>query len=142
MDSFTYLSGQKIVFIYGFVIMPNHVHVIWTVPDKNVKYVRHAFSSFTALALLKILKNDSELIEKITSNKKDRNNQIWKRRPHWKSLGSDKICIQKLRYIHNNPLQSKWKLVDHPGDYYWSSAKSYLDNAAEFDFLILREFYQ
>jgi hypothetical protein len=31
--------------------------------------------------------------------------------------------MQKLDYIHNNPLQPKWQLAKAPEEYFYSSAK-------------------
>ena len=42
----------------------------------------------------------------------------------------------KLNYIHNNPIQEKWKLVSLPEDYQFSSAKFYFGLKAEFDFIV------
>jgi hypothetical protein len=33
--------------------------------------------------------------------------------------------MQKLNYIHNNPLQDKWKLAEAPEKYVYSSALFY-----------------
>ncbi|WP_255478614.1 hypothetical protein [Rufibacter sp. XAAS-G3-1] len=42
---------------------------------------------------------------------------------------------QKLDYIHQNPAQEKWKLAELPEDYYYSSARFYLENKDDFGFL-------
>ena len=31
IDSLTYLTAKKKITVYGFVIMPNHVHLIWQI---------------------------------------------------------------------------------------------------------------
>ena len=31
-----------------------------------------------------------------------------------------------MTYMHNNPCQPHWNLVEHPEDYVWSSARFYL----------------
>ena len=36
---------------------------------------------------------------------------------------------QKLNYVHRNPLQPQWDLVDRPEDYVWSSARFYVLDA-------------
>jgi hypothetical protein len=41
--------------------------------------------------------------------------------------------MQKLEYIHNNPVQGKWKLVEYPEDYKYSSARFYFDGSDAFD---------
>ena len=38
---------------------------------------------------------------------------------------SPEFLIQKLTYIHNNPLQPHWRLAQRPEDDLWSSARFY-----------------
>jgi len=40
-------------------------------------------------------------------------------------LYTRKVFEQKLDYIHNNPLQERWNLVENATDYNYSSAKYY-----------------
>lgn len=138
INSFSYLSQQQLVHIFGFVIMPNHVHVLWGVKEENVKRVRHSFTSFTGHEIVKgIDKHNPDYLKWIRSTQGDRNLQVWQRRPYWKSVGYEKVFLQKLNYIHWNPLRKGWKLAETPEDYYWSSARSYKVMKAEFDFLKL-----
>lgn len=47
------LVSREFVFVYGFVIMPNHVPVIWEMKDPNSKEMPHAsFNRFTSHILL------------------------------------------------------------------------------------------
>jgi hypothetical protein len=50
-------------------------------------------------------------------------------------MSSELIFIQRLNYIHNNPLQEKWRLCKSPEEYRWSSAKFYLTGEDEFNIL-------
>ena len=58
-------------------------------------------------------------------NAKDRKYQIWKRKSLSIPIDNNLIFEQKLNYIHENPLQAKWQLVDKPEDYFYSSALFY-----------------
>ena len=40
-------------------------------------------------------------------------------------LWTEEVFIQKLNYIHNNPVNYPWNLVQHPEEYKYSSAKFY-----------------
>ena len=40
-------------------------------------------------------------------------------------IENELIFAQKLEYMHNNPLQEKWKLCKSPIEYKFSSAKFY-----------------
>ena len=94
---------------------------------KKEKVLQHQ----PGIAPLKQMSFQSGLI----SNKKDRKYQFWKRDPLAISITSKKALLQKLDYIHNNPVQEKWKLADLPENYRWSSAAFYLTGKDEFGFL-------
>lgn len=44
--------------------------------------------------------------------------------------------LQKLNYIHNNPLQEKWLLAKSAENYLFSSAQFYKLENRNFDFLV------
>jgi len=50
-------------------------------------------------------------------------------------MDSKEKMEQKLEYIHLNPLQEHWSLVDRPEYYKWSSAMFYEKGIDEFGFL-------
>jgi putative transposase len=50
-------------------------------------------------------------------------------------LYTRKVFEQKLNYIHNNPLQERWCLVENAADYQYSSAKYYETEIDDFGFL-------
>ncbi len=54
---------------------------------------------------------------------KDRDYQFWERNSLSIELRSAKVFIQKLEYLHNNPVKAG--LCINPGDYYYSSARFY-----------------
>jgi putative transposase len=56
---------------------------------------------------------------------KDREYQFWERNPLGIDLWTPDVFMQKLDYIHNNPLQDKWRLSACPEDYKYSSASFY-----------------
>jgi len=45
------------------------------------------------------------------------------------------VAIQKLKYIHFNPVTGKWTLAKDDLDYYYSSARFYETGIDEFGFL-------
>jgi hypothetical protein len=44
---------------------------------------------------------------------------------YFKNIFSTEFLSQKLEYIHNNPVDKEWKLVDDRADYKYSSACLY-----------------
>ncbi|WP_152266579.1 hypothetical protein [Agriterribacter humi] len=51
------------------------------------------------------------------------------------NLTQKNTAIQKLQYIHDNPLAEHWQLTDDPVKYYYSSAKYYETGIDDFGFL-------
>lgn len=125
------------VTVYAFVIMPNHMHFIWQLHDNIVKKdFQRDFLKFTSRSLLNFMRmNDDELINRLQVNDADRKFQVWERNSLSIDLYSEHVFMQKLEYIHNNPIQPKWRLADYPEEYRWSSASFYLTGKTEFDFI-------
>ncbi len=54
----------------------------------------------------------------------------------WSATNSGEgVFVQKLNYIHNNPVQEKWQLALCPEEYEFSSAKFYETGIDDFGFL-------
>jgi REP element-mobilizing transposase RayT len=128
--------------IYGFVIMPNHIHLLWKTLDKNRKEnPAGSFTKYTAHAFKKYLElNNPELLEEYKTTKNDRKYQFWKRDPLAILISNSEIFYQKLEYIHLNPTKEKWGLANDAEDYHWSSANFYQNEIDEFGFLKRVEF--
>jgi REP element-mobilizing transposase RayT len=136
-ESLYFLVEHKLMKLYGFVIMPNHVHIIWRPLDTErkespagsfTKYTAHRFKEY-------LLKTDERLLESFYIGKKDRQFQFWQRDPLSIPLTSEKALIQKLNYIHLNPVREKWQLANLPEQFYWSSAKFYEESIDDFGFI-------
>jgi putative transposase len=79
VDSLKYLSDKELITVYAFVIMPNHIHLIWEQNKMNGKEtVKGSLLKHTAHAFLKVLKENgtSNLYEVNAANKK---HEIWQR---------------------------------------------------------------
>ncbi len=137
IKSLQYLVKQQLVEINAFVIMPNHIHLIWTMLKNNGKESPAAsFTKFTAHQFrIYLLKNNPIQLEGYKSEKMDRAYQFWKRDPLAIPLSTDDILIQKLEYIHFNPTLEKWDLCKYPEEYRWSSARFYDTGVDEFGIL-------
>ena len=124
--------------ICAFVIMPNHLHLIWRVQNKyKLVDIQRDFLKFTARELLlnyRSKKGEREL-EELFVGLKDRKYQIWKRNSMSVDLTHDWFFKQKFDYLHANPCQSHWRLSKQPEDYRYSSAIFYETGVDEFGFL-------
>ena len=138
IESLHHLVEQSKIIIYGFVIMPNHLHILWEMLAMNGKEMPHAsFNKFTSHKFLNLLRNESpELLSAFkTEDKTERAHRFWQRDPLAVLMDSTEKLEQKLDYIHFNPLQEHWNLSSTPEDYYWSSAKYYENGIDDFKFI-------
>jgi putative transposase len=136
-DSLTYLVNEKKLNVYAFVIMPNHIHIIWENIAMNGRELPSAsFMKFTGHAFLEELtRTNNPLLEKFKVERNSRKHQFWQRSGLPVFMYNRKILEQKLDYIHFNPLQEHWKLAHDPGDYYFSSCSFYERGEKRFDWV-------
>ena len=137
LESLYNLVSRKLIKVYGFVIMPNHVHLIWEMLTMNQKELPDSsFTKFTAHSFKKDLSvNHPDVLEVFKSEKYDRQYQFWQRDPLAIKILDREMLVQKLNYIHFNPLNEKWNLATRPEEYKWSSANYYETGNDEFNIL-------
>jgi REP element-mobilizing transposase RayT len=137
IDSMKFIADENRATIFCFVIMPNHIHLIWQIDDKyEVSQVQQSFLKYTAQQIKADLqKNNLKLLEEFKVDAADRHYQFWERNPLSIDLFTEPVFKQKFNYIHNNPVQQKWKLADLPENYKYSSASFYETGVDDFGFL-------
>jgi REP element-mobilizing transposase RayT len=137
INSFRFLVEEKRLRIFAFVIMPNHIHAVWKVSEELIKsdFQRDMLKFISQTILRDVRKNNPEMITEFLVEAKDRQYQIWERNALSVSLLTQGVVEQKIIYIHNNPIHSKWNLAVEPQDYKYSSAKYYYEGIDEFGFL-------
>src|SRR6266496_2050755 len=123
--------------VFAFIIMPNHIHLIWRVNEPNGKESpQGSFLKYTAHTFKKMLRKEGT--EKLYAYKVDAENkdyEFWQRDSLAIPLFTKKVAIQKLKYMHYNPLAEHWQLVKDPCDYKYSSARYYELDEKNFPFL-------
>ena len=115
--------------------MPNHIHIVWQQHKLNGKETpQGSFLKYTAHEFLKglITAKQSFLYEVNAANKK---HQLWQRDSLSIEIFSRSVALQKLNYIHANPVSGKWRLAKDDISYYWSSALFYETGIDNFGFL-------
>ena len=92
--------------IYAYVVMPEHVHVLLSEPDRQ-----------TLADALKSLKQgvSRRLIENAE--------HFWQKRYYDFNIRDYPQFMEKLRYIHRNPVRAE--LCERPEDWAWSSFRHY-----------------
>ena len=138
---FDYLKKQNHR-IAGFVIMPNHVHVMidFSTSSKKINTIIGDGKRFIAYELISRLSEagNTDLLHQLETavSAKDKSNgkkhEVWKESFDWKYCETSKFAYQKLLYMHNNPCAGKWKLVEDITKYEHSLARFYISgkNAA------------
>src|SRR5690349_1913734 len=84
VESLRLLAEQSKIVVYGFVIMPNHLHILWEVVNMNGKEMPHAsFNKFTSHQFLNLLRYENpELLSAFkTEDKIERAHRFWQRDP-------------------------------------------------------------
>ncbi len=129
IDSLCFLRKEGAVKIYGYVILENHLHMIISAEDLSKNIGR--FKSYTARKIIDIAKGRKntwllkQLKEEKLIFKNDRTYQLWQEGYHPKMIETEKVMIQKLEYIHNNPVKRGY--VDDPASWVYSSARNYIN---------------
>ena len=137
VNSLLWLVNNELVKIYGYVIMPNHIHLIWeTLKMSGKEFPKNSFKKFTAKTFVKRMQdqNDAELIN-YAVKAEDRKYNIWQRDPLAIKIFNREIAIQKLNYMHLNPLQPHWTICEKPEDYRFSLAVFYNSGVDEFNLI-------
>ena len=133
---FDYLKSKG-HFINGYVVMPNHIHIIlsFVKTEQLINTIIGNGKRFMAYEIIKRLQQQEEKVllailqnnieEKRIANNKLHN--VWELSFDWKQCNSRKFIDQKLNYIHNNPCSGKWNLYNIPSAYIHSSARYYIE---------------
>lgn len=126
LDSLRFLRKRQKHFLFAFVIMPNHLHLL-NEPKRpyNISQVMHSFKRFTSQEIKKILEEkDFDIWKQF----QDFGGALWQEGFLDENIYSERIFLEKIEYIHNNPIIKGWQLVDDRADYKYSSACYYERN--------------
>lgn len=113
--------------LIGYVIMPNHLHLLLRMRNREtlVKYI-HSFKTYASAAVRHVLiLRDPVNALILAYHKKRQTYKVWEDGYQCKEVFTAEMMMQTLDDIHRNPLQEKWKLVDTPERYLFSSAGFY-----------------
>lgn len=133
LDSLRFCQKEKGLRLHSWCIMSNHLHLIYSTVHGNVSALLRDFKKFTARQIVEAIEKNSresrrewmlEIFKRCgADNCRNTNYQFWRQENHPEELYSPWFSVQKLDYIHNNPVVAG--LVDRPQDYLYSSARDY-----------------
>jgi len=137
LDSLEYLTNKGCIDVFAFVIMPNHIHLIWRIKTSNGRESSQgSFLKYTAHRFQKMLqKENAQTLANYRVNASNKRHEFWQRDSLAIPLFTRKVALQKLNYLHNNPLAERWQLATDPCDYPYSSARYYERNEKNYAFL-------
>lgn len=132
---FDHLKGKG-HFIVGYVIMPNHLHVLIGFRNTKGESINSMIGEgkrFMAYGIVKRLKRKGQLDVltqlsarvNTTDRKRGKLHEVFEPSFDWKECKGNKFITQKLNYIHANPCRGVWSLVADECDYKHSSANFY-----------------
>jgi REP element-mobilizing transposase RayT len=128
LDSLAWLRLEQRLLLYAYVLMPSHLHAVLKPVDRTIPELINNLASFTAHRILDRLRVDheNELLAFFHAQRRDKRHEhsIWQD-VQAKNVFSRDFLIQKVEYIHQNPIDKEWKLVEDRADYAYSSACFY-----------------
>ena len=131
-DSLNYYRYRHTFKLLGFVVMPDHLHLlIWPEGKSSISAIMRDFKKYTAVRLIRQAKvehkQDWLTAFRDAGEKTGRStNKIWQD-SYWDTIVySQKMLREKLNYIHRNPVRAG--LVKEVGHYPYSSYRNYVNN--------------
>ncbi len=145
IENLDYCRKNKGLEIYGWCLMPSHMHLIIRAKESNPEQVLGKFKEFTSKQLQQAIKENIQESRKEwllwmfkRAGDKSANvkyGQFWQHHNKPIELWSEEVTGQKLNYLHNNPVAAGF--VFKPEDWKYSSAIDYSGGKGllEIDFL-------
>lgn len=132
IDSIRYCQKNKGLELFGYVIMPSHIHLIARAELRPLGEVIRDFKKFTATRIVERLSKDLEhqpmlavFADAANRIKRNKNYKVWQDGFHPEVITSNQFFYQKLKYIHDNPVEAA--LAELPEQYPYSSARNYAE---------------
>jgi len=132
IDSFKYCRKNKGLQIWGYAIMTNHVHCILRAKNGNLPDLLRDFKRHTASKIIKAIGSPYEsrkdwMLKRFEfasrKNSRDGFYQFWTHDNHAEVILTNDFFVQKLAYMHLNPVRAGW--VEKPEDWLYSSMRNY-----------------
>lgn len=131
-DGLYYVSLMNQVSLYAFVIMPNYVHAVVQCPEGcALKEWARAFKGGVSRLIVRHYQGEGnqralEALQAMVVRLDRQSYKVWEDGYFAKQVFAPDFLAEKLSYIHNNPVQAHWQLVDAAERYLWSSARYYM----------------
>ena len=145
VESIMYCQKNKGLNLYGYCIMPNHVHMIIQAAGVfSISDILRDLKKFTAKAIVRKLEEEKPdgyqhyldtFINAGKPLKRIKTYKVWQDGNQAKMIFSNGFLLEKLTYIHNNPVE--YGLCEVPWAYKYSSATNYAGMNSVLDVILL-----
>jgi REP element-mobilizing transposase RayT len=148
VDSLKYCQQNKGLAIFGYCLMPSHLHMIVRADGQyTLSEILRDFKKYTSKAIVKQTEEEPEsrrewMLEQFAKAgellNRIKDYKFWQDGNQAKEISGNNFLEEKLDYIHNNPVEEL--IVSKPEEYLFSSARNYaeLDNVMDV-FIISRK---
>ncbi len=133
VDSLKYCIANKGLKLYAWCIMSNHVHLIIGTEGGDLSGIMRDLKRHTSKEILNAIEENGKESRRDwmlwmfkRAGQRNPNNeryQFWQQNNHPIQLSTHEMMLQRLEYLHNNPVKSG--AVDYPPKYLYSSAVDY-----------------
>ena len=133
VESLKFCVLHKGLIIYAWIIMPNHIHLIISSKGKKISEIVRDFKKYTSSQITEMIKEHPLESRKTwmlnifsfagKRNNSNTNYQFWKHDYHPIELDTYDKFLQRLNYLHENPVRAG--LVWEAWHYKYSSAIDY-----------------
>jgi REP element-mobilizing transposase RayT len=145
LKNMKHCQKEKQLSVGAYVIMSNHVHVIWQSKCGRLSDTLRDFKSFCTKQFIAAIESENEsrrewllYMFRFYAARTNQNKEfkIWTGDNHPEEITSHEFLLNKLNYIHNNPVRAGW--VKKAEDYLYSSASNYVNGNGlfEIDYLL------
>ncbi len=120
-EAFRYVMARHPFVIDAIVLLPDHLHAIWTLPEGDAD-----FSTRWRLVKSAFTRACGEAYHGVVSSSRRRKGEqaVWQRRFWEHRIRDERDLIQHVEYIHYNPV--KHGMVKAPRDWEYSSFHRYV----------------
>ncbi|GAB2765330.1 transposase [Rhabdobacter roseus] len=135
VDSLRYCQQEKGLRLFAWCLMSNHLHLLAAAADSyNLSDILRDMKKFTSKRLVKAIQEEPEsrrnwMLQRFAYAGKYRTNvkeyKFWQDGNHAKECTSQAFLLEKLHYIHQNPVRNL--LVEEAEQYLFSSARNYAE---------------
>ena len=129
-DSLNYYRHKQEFKLLGYVIMPDHIHLIlWPFGQATVSEIMRDYKKFTARRIIRQAEVErreawTAAFAQAGQQTERSHNKVWQD-SYWDvNIYTERLLRQKLNYVHRNPVRAG--LVGVPEEYPHSSYRSYV----------------